>query len=588
MPTMYTVTRTPLARDWNQRRVDGYDVVIIGSGYGGAVTAARLATAQWPDPPPTICILERGKEWLPGQFPDSLPGGLQNLRNTLNPLGLYDFRAGTDIAAVMGSGLGGTSLVNANVAIQPDDEVFKRPEWPQAIGNESGAGQLQQYYDRARFTLFASQHPDALKLGKVQALKKGGEGVANALFELHDIAVNFQFEGLNNWGVQQRKCINCGDCVTGCNVGAKNTLDTNYLAIATSGGAEIFTQVEVKHIEKDSGGGYLVHYVRRESAHGQLDQGTLKAKRMLVVAAGSLGSTEILLRSRESGLSLSDAVGTRFGGNGDFFGVAYNSDLRTDTLGWGAYPDSDRARRVQPAPNQHLNPGPTIVSRIRYNRNKGLKKRVKSEDLSVPLMYVDALRATLAFMIGRDTDPDDFFDNLKEFGRRARDFGAIDPEIEKGALNYSLAYLVNGHDDANGKIELDPTTNESRMVWPGAGGQKVFERENELLLKHATALGATFIENPSWAVTPFKTLITAHPLGGCPMSDTHTKGAVNDLGQAYDNSGNLHDGLYVADGAIMPTSLGVNPFLTISALAERRAEKLIAGLGGVPVMINSL
>lgn len=586
MATMYTVNRIPLANDWNQRRADGYDVVVIGSGYGAAVTAARVATSQWANGKPTICVLERGKEWLPGQFADSLGRAIGDIRNPLNPLGLYNMSAGKDIAVLVGSGLGGTSLINANCAIQPDHEVFERPEWPQAIRDASSAGQLQPYFDRVKATLFAVEHPDALKLGKVQALKKGAEGVSGAKFELHEIAVNFQFEGVNNWGVQQRKCINCGDCASGCNVGAKNTLDTNYLAIAKSGGAEMFTQVEVKRVEKDAGGGYLVHYVRRESARGQLEQGTLKAKRMVIIGAGSLGSTGILLRSRDQGLPLPDSLGTQFSGNGDFFGVAYNSDQRTDMLGWGAYPDSDRARRVQPAPNSLLNPGPTIVSRIRYNTNKALKKRVKVEDLSLPLMYVDALRAALALVIGQDTDPNDFFDNLREFGRRARDFGAVDPEFEKGALNYTLAYLVNGHDDADGRIELDPDTSEPRVAWPGVGKQKVFERENELLREHATALGSTFIENPAWAFTPFKTLVTVHPLGGCAMSDSHTTGAVNDLGQVYDDQGNLHDGLYVADGAVIPRALGVNPFLTISALAERRAEHLVTALGGTPAVIG--
>src|SRR5207237_8372309 len=107
------------------------DIVVIGSGYGGAITAPRLATAQWPNIKPTICILERGKEWLPGKFPDSLIDGADEMRSDINPLGLYDFKFSADIGVIMGSGLGGTSLVNANVAFQPDAEVFDNPQWPQ-------------------------------------------------------------------------------------------------------------------------------------------------------------------------------------------------------------------------------------------------------------------------------------------------------------------------------------------------------------------------------------------------------------------------------------------------------------------------
>src|SRR5579863_8673000 len=111
-----------LAKDWNQRQ-KSYDVAVIGSGYGGAITAARISGAGLKK---SVCILERGKEWPVGQFPDTLLGASAAAYNPLtNPLGLYDFLLYKDIGVIKGSGLGGTSLVNANVAIVPDDEVFK-------------------------------------------------------------------------------------------------------------------------------------------------------------------------------------------------------------------------------------------------------------------------------------------------------------------------------------------------------------------------------------------------------------------------------------------------------------------------------
>ncbi|MBI3681928.1 MAG: GMC family oxidoreductase [Acidobacteria bacterium] len=589
MPPMHTVNRQPLAGDWNQRRPDGYDVVIIGSGYGGAITAARLATAQWPGAKPTLCLLERGKEWLPGQFPDDiLAGGQSIFEQNLNPLGLYKLQAGADIVAIMGSGLGGTSLINANVAIQPDDDVFDDPRWPQAIRDSRDAGQLQQFYDRVRFTLNAGQHPDGNALSKVKAMQKGAQGDPEARSFLLDIAVNFQPDGPNRWQVEQRKCINCGDCVTGCNVGAKNTLDTNYLAIASFGGAALFTQVEVLHLEKDPAGGYTIHYLRRSGAPDAEERGTMHARRAVVLSAGSIGSTEILLRSRALGLSLPDTVGARFSGNGDFFGLAYNSDQRTDVLGWGAYPTSGRALRLQPGSGQLLHPGPTIVSAVRYNENQPLPARVTIEDLSFPLMYVDAARAAFAVISGRDTDPDDFIDNLKEFGRRTLDFAAINPALERGALNHTLLYLVMGIDNASGTITLDPLTQRASIHWPGAGQQALIQLQNSLIARHATGLGSTIIENPLWGFSPWRTLATAHPLGGCPMGETHAQGAVNHLGQAFDQTGGLHDGLYVTDASIVPAAIGVNPFLTISALSERVAESIVTVLGGVPSVIASI
>jgi len=116
---------------WEQRK-STYDFVIIGSGYGGAISAARLASADLPTKP-SVCILERGKEWQPGDYPETTPGVIGAARSDLNPLGLYEFLTHPDISIIKGSGLGGTSLINANVAIVPDREVFEQFNWPSAI-----------------------------------------------------------------------------------------------------------------------------------------------------------------------------------------------------------------------------------------------------------------------------------------------------------------------------------------------------------------------------------------------------------------------------------------------------------------------
>jgi cholesterol oxidase len=352
--------------------------------------------------------------------------------------------------------------------------------------------------------------------------------------------------------------------------------------MAKAGGAHLFAQVEVERIAKNAGGGYTVTCIRRESQPAASSGATLTARRAVILCAGSPGSAVILLRSRERGLELADTVGSRFSGNGDFFGVAYNADSRTDALGWGADPASERAQRLQPGPGPTRHPGPTIVARVKWNQNQPLGKRITIEDLSLPGTYVDAARSTFAVLLGRDTDPADFLDNAREFDRRARDLFALDPELEKGALNHTLLYLVMGHDDAGGHIELDGATRQARIRWPGVGRQGLFREANALMLSHAGELGATYIQNPVWAFAPMRTLITVHPLGGCPMGETALTGLVNDAGQVYDGRGRVHEGLLVADGSIVPTALGVNPFLTIAALAERVADGLVTRLGGVP------
>src|SRR5262245_20985693 len=142
-----------LSKPWQSRRAE-YDFVIIGSGYGGAITAARLASADL-SPKPSVCILERGREWPVGSFPDTFDGLLKNARNNTNPLVLYELLTYSDISVIKGSGLGGTSLVNANVAIVPDEDVFQKTGWPAPLNLPA----LTPYYDRARKVLAATPHP---------------------------------------------------------------------------------------------------------------------------------------------------------------------------------------------------------------------------------------------------------------------------------------------------------------------------------------------------------------------------------------------------------------------------------------------
>lgn len=551
----------PLANNWDSR-ADGYDVVIIGSGYGGAITAARIAAAKI-TPKPSLCILERGMEWIPGTFPDEPLDALAHFLSALNPLGLYEFSRHKDISVVQGSGLGGTSLVNANVAIIPEDGVFKLDAWPAGIKMNV----LRDYYNKAANTLEISQHPRGMDLLKVKALKKRADQNLDASFELLKLAVNFTRNGVDENGVERHPCIDCGDCVTGCNVRAKNTLYMNYLPIAKNHGAQIFTQVRVRYLEPLADGGYRIQYERYTPRHPIPETGMMRARRMVVVSAGSLGSTEIMLRSLEHGLKLPDTVGTRFSGNGDFFGIAYNGDQRTDIMGFGNHLDDPRRSAVKA--------GPTIVGVIRYNRDKPLDQQMIIEDLSVPRAGVEAARRVLALLPGTDTDNRpilDWFDNVEEVRRVARDF-QFDP---KGALNHTMGYLVMADDPANGRMSLKD--GQLWINWPAAGDLPIFERINKEVLEHAKGLGAKFIGNPVWSFLGLHHLITVHPLGGCPMGESNATGLVDDLGRVFDDKGGQHKGLYIADGSIIPTALGVNPFLTISALCERIADHLVQEL----------
>ena len=241
-----------LSTPWAQRAKQ-YDFVIIGSGYGGAISAARLAAAPL-SPKPSVCILERGKERQPGEFPETLAGVIAEDRSSANPLGLFELLNYPDISVIKGSGLGGTSLINANVAIVPDREVFEQFHWPSEITYDG----LQPYYQRARDVLAPSPHPRALQLAKVQALNRRAQELGITV-EALNIAVNFTIKGTNPHGVEQQPCNDCGNCVCGCNVKAKNTLYMNYLPMARNAGATILTQTKVEWLEKLSGGGWRIH-----------------------------------------------------------------------------------------------------------------------------------------------------------------------------------------------------------------------------------------------------------------------------------------------------------------------------------------
>ncbi len=553
-----------LSIGWENRQ-SVYQFAIVGSGYGGSIMAARLATAL--NQPHAVCVLERGKEWLPGDFPDDVPGILRHTRSSANPLGLYEFLAYRDISVIKGSGLGGTSLINANVAIVPDPEVFELAGWPRSIRYED----MKAYYQRAAAVLRARPAEGVTDLLKFQALDRRARQLGGAAEPLN-ITVNFDIDGINPYGIEQHPCNKCGDCITGCNFHAKNTLAMNYLPMAANAGADIFTQVKVEWIEKRPGDMWRVHGRYYKGPHGS-ESFKLDA-RNVVLAAGAINSTEILMRSEMRGLTVSPALGTGFSGNGDFFGLAYNGDFQTDVLGYG--------NRV-PAPGDSGYSGPSIVGVVRYNGGAPPEKRITVEDFSFPSAYVTAAKAVFAGIRGDDTV---LGNEAAQQERVRRDFHPGAVYAPDGALNHTMLYLVMGHDDARGTMKFDAPWYEpdGRMAieWDQVGQQLVFRRMDEELRRHARALGANFISHPVWNVFRTRHLVTAHPLGGCPMGEDPMQGAVDEYGRVFAGDGSIHDGLFVADGAIVPSAVGVNPFLTISALAERIAERKVQEVQGVP------
>lgn len=388
----------------------------------------------------------------------------------------------------------------------------------------------------------------------------------NGTFLPLPVAVNFrEYDNVpNHVGVTQQLCTLCGDCVTGCNVGAKNTLYMNYLPLAKQKGAEIYTRMEVDYVFAAPEGGYFV-FVRHHDKSGEREHVLHAAG--VILAAGALGSTGILLRSKERGLPLSRRVGHHFSGNADTLGFGFNNDIRTDVLGFGEHDDARAAFAV----------GATILSAIDFRDRPALADRFVIEEGAIPRAFVDTLRRVaplLSAVHGTDTDRG-FRDKARELARIMRDQIGFDP---MGAANHSMVYLGMGHDGTDGRIILDHT-GQPRILWNALTQRSVFRQINDQMLKIVTVLGGTFIENPRWSDLLGRNQITVHPLGGCPMAEDADAGVVNTSGQVFNPAGKggdeLHTGLYVVDGSIVPTSVGVNPLLTISALVERAAAHII-------------
>jgi len=560
-----------------------YQAVVVGSGYGAGVAAARLARAGV-----QVCVLERGKEFLPGEFPDSIGSAKDQFRIDTNtatlgtPDGLYNLHVHDDMLAMVGCGLGGTSLINANVTLEMDPELFRTEAWPQVYRDNPHL--LSDHAARAKAVLSAQPYPEhAPPLNKLKALEVAAKKMKQP-FRRVPIAVNFEKQ-TNAFGVEQPACNGCGDCTSGCNTGAKNTVQMNYLPDAHNHGASLFTGVLVDHVRRKAQGGWEVCYRRTvEGDSGELHR--IDAD-MVILGAGAIGSTEILLRSKAAGLPLSSQLGQRFSGNGDVLGVAYDCDWQSATPSTEAK-EPARINGVglgsRPVDPQQV-PGPCITGVIDMRQHRNPLRRMVVEEGVIPGALAMALPPALFYASSQ-------LNNVFQYGaddgkRRLLDAQAIGDALQsstasltdlayEGAPARTQTFLVMSLDEAQGRITLN--NNRAVLEWPGEGGSPVIAEDNRVLAEASEALKGQYIANPLWDEAMGRKLVTVHPLGGCAMADEVSRGVVNDRCQVFsgETATSVYPGLYVCDGSVIPGALGVNPLLTISAVAERACELMVA------------
>jgi cholesterol oxidase len=572
-----------------------YHAVIIGSGYGGAIAANRLSRARRPDGTAvSVCVLERGNEIPTGEFPDGPDEAYRHSTLDRNGKrdgaenGLYHFIHDEEVTVIQGCGLGGTSLINANVSLVPEARVFKDKRWPRAFqddviknagGKDEIGGRLKAGFDHAKAMLRPQEYPEKAnghddgwngRLPKYDALK-GAAGTDAKVYRA-PINVNLK-EGVNHVGVHQKACSGCGDCVSGCNVGAKNTLTKNYLPDARTRGAEIFCGIEVRSVAR-RGNAWAVYYVPVGHQRKLYDAPELFVLAdLVIVSAGSLGSTEILLRSRARGLACSKFVGEHFTGNGDVLGFAYNGDNRVNGVGRG---------KTNVAASQ---PGPTITGVIDLRDTKELGDAFIVEEGALPSAMKKLLPA--AFKVARKAvgknDDHSFWRGVKQWSREAVSIvtawtggGAY-----RGSIANTLTFLTMSYDDGLGRLRLDPERDRVRIEWPDVSKQSVWQLVEKKFRQLSTTTGATYVPSPLFTKYFKFDVLTVHPLGGCILGDDAAGAAVNDRGQVFsgDSGSAAHDDLYVMDGSIIPSPVGVNPLLTISAVSERNVRLLIEDRG---------
>ncbi len=520
-----------------------YDVVIVGSGYGGGVAASRLARAG-----KRVCVLERGREVATGEFPSRFPELRADMQvtgkrmRTGTATALYDVRVGEDMHVVVGCGLGGGSLINAGVALKPEHEVFEDRAWPRQIARETNAALLEEGFARAAEWLRPNAHPRSAEMTKFRTFDKAARDTGR--FAVHTpVAVSFS-EGTSAGGVAQSACTLCGDCCGGCNVGAKNTIALTYLPDAARHGAELYTHAAVRHLSRDGQGRWRVAFNKLGPKSKDASDGTPAevTADIVVLAAGTLGSTEILLRSRDKGLPLSDQVGRRFSANGDIIAFGYGARERMDAVGIG-----------HPAKIPGMEVGASVTGQIEVRDAGDFTRSMNLQDGVLP----SALAPILPML----------------FVPNGRILGALQSLINgvyKGPFAHLQTFFAVSHDSAAGRFALEG--DRLALSWPNAHAEPVYQRLDAELAAIVTAAGGDYVKNPLSGTVMGRQPATAHPLGGCGMGEDAGSGVVDHKCRVFAGGGasdTVHDGLYVIDGSVIPRSLGVNPLYTITALAER-------------------
>ncbi|MDH6586725.1 cholesterol oxidase [Streptomyces sp. SAI-208] len=529
-----------------------YDVIVVGSGFGGSVTALRLTEKGY-----RVGVLEAGRRFTR----ETLPKNSWDLKNYLwaPKLGMYGIQRIHLLGNVMvlaGAGVGGGSLNYANTLYVPPKPFFEDPQWRDITDWQE---ELEPYYDQARRMLGVRLNPtmtpsdvhlkaaaermgvgDTFHMAPVGVFFGDGEDAEGKRKAAPGEQVDDPYFG--GAGPSRKACIECGECMTGCRHGAKNTLNENYLYLAEKAGAVVHPLTTVVSVTDDSQGGYAIATLPtddRRKAKGR----TFKARRV-VIAAGTYGTQTLLHRMKAGGQLpyISDRLGEL---------TRTNSEALV-----GAQTDNRRYRRATGAPKVDFTQGVAITSSIHPDENthiepvrygKGSNSMGSLSILQVP--YAEGSSRAMAWLANAAKHP---LLVLRSLSNRRWSERTIIGLVMQSLDNSLTTYLKP---DGVGKGLL--TARQGH----GAPNPKQIKAASQ----GASAIAADINGFAGSNVGELMgTPLTAHFLGGCPIGSSRDTGVIDPYHRLYG-----HPGISVVDGAAVSANLGVNPSLTITAQAER-------------------
>jgi cholesterol oxidase len=518
-----------------------YDYVIVGSGFGGSVSAMRLTEKGY-----SVLVLEKGKRFKDTDFAKSNWQFWKYLwLPALRAHGILQISITKGAMILHGAGVGGGSLGYANVLEIPTDETFATPAWNQLM---PWGKTLKPHYESARKMLNPARNPSLWKADLV--LKEiAEERNMGHTFRATEVGAFFGEAGVTvadpffgGEGPERAGCKQCGGCMVGCRYNAKNTLPKNYLYFAEKQGAQVIAEVEVTDVRPSTSDGSRYEITYQDSTKLFKHKQTVLAKNV-IFSAGVMGTMNLLLNLRESSLpKLSPKIGTMVRTNSEALlgSIARNSDINfSEGVSISSIFNADEITRVEPT---------------RYPNGSSLMRFV-----SAPLIDLEAgvpvrILQSLWWVV---THPIDYLKAM----------------VLPGWAHNMTILLVMQHADNRMRFKLGRSllTLFSRGLVaeeePGYEIKASVKGSHELTRDFAKrtngipmgSIGENLLNLPT----------TAHILGGAPIGKDASEGVVDENFAVHN-----YPGMYIIDGSIMPANPGVNPSLTITALAEYVMSKI--------------